>query len=243
MGATFKSEKVHPQQLYKSTLSLLPTPFSSNQTKKKQRVRGRGKPEQWQTILKQTESSFCVFFMVGRPKDLTNEERNLCVQFLLQSSSNGKPKRGKIKEAATMFGISRFTVSRLWRAAKDQQSNGLAVCIVSKKLGRKREKVMQPNYIVLKGLDVCERGCYRSMVKKMGVSKSTLHRWGQAGLFRVFASFIKPSLTQDNKFLRIRFSLEALELDMVMNTLRYSTMHNIVHIDEKWFFITKGKNR
>lgn len=181
--------------------------------------------------------------MVPRPKDLTNDERNLCVQFILQDSSNGKPKRGRLLEAQLKFNISRSTVSRLWRTARDQQAQGLAIHIVSQKMGRKRDHNMQPNYNTLRAMDVSERGSYRSMVKKMGVSRATLQRWGKAGLFKIFASYIKPSLTADNKFLRLRFSLEYLELDRVMNTLRYSSMHNVVHIDEKWFFITKGKNR
>lgn len=181
--------------------------------------------------------------MVPRPKDLTTNERNQVVQFILEGCLGGKPQRGRLAAAQIRFQISRSTCSRLWSAAKSQQTNGLAIHLVSKKKGRKREKVLKPNYEVMKAMDVSERGCYRAMVEKMGVSLSTLHRWGKAGLFKIFTSFIKPSLTADCKFLRMRFSLEALELDRVMNQLRYSSMHNIVHIDEKWFFISKGKNR
>ena len=54
---------------------------------------------------------------------------------------------------------------------------------------------------------------------------------------------IRPDLTAPDKLLRLRFSLEALELDRFLNTIKFRNMHNTVHIDEKWFYITKGAQR
>lgn len=181
--------------------------------------------------------------MVRRPKDLTNDERNRCVQFILQGCTAGNPKRGTLLAAEGEFGISRSTVSRLWRSAKAQQQSGLAINVVSKKMGRKRDHNKQPNYEQIKNLKLCDRGSLRAMEPHLPVSRSTLQRWAKAGLFKIISSAIKPSLTIDHKFLRMRFSLEALELDRVMNILKFSSMHNIVHIDEKWFYITKAKRR
>ncbi|XP_057808677.1 uncharacterized protein LOC131023146 [Salvia miltiorrhiza] len=54
---------------------------------------------------------------------------------------------------------------------------------------------------------------------------------------------INPDLTAPNKLLRLRFSLEALEYDRIANILKFKSMHNVVHIDEKWFNMTKANNR
>ena len=56
-------------------------------------------------------------------------------------------------------------------------------------------------------------------------------------------SAIKPNLTAANKLLRLRFTVESLELDRILNKIRFRNMHNTIHIDEKWFYITKGAQR
>lgn len=54
---------------------------------------------------------------------------------------------------------------------------------------------------------------------------------------------MKPVLKEKNKMDRMKFSLSMLD-ETTIETARpkFKTMHNIVHIDEKWFDMTK-KNR
>lgn len=181
--------------------------------------------------------------MVPRPKNLTDEERNLCVQFILQHSKNGKPKYGRLLEAQNIFQVLKETVARIWKAAREQQAQGIMIHIISKKKGRKRDHNKQPDYPLISSLPLSSRSSFRRMELELDVSRATLSRWYKAGMLRAHTSSMKPSLTEQNKFTRIRFSLEALELDRVMNRLRFSSMHNIIHIDEKWFYITKGSHR
>ncbi|XP_057786058.1 uncharacterized protein LOC131003559 [Salvia miltiorrhiza] len=46
-----------------------------------------------------------------------------------------------------------------------------------------------------------------------------------------------------DKLLRLKFSLEAIEYDRILKVLQFKNMHNTVHIDEKWFYITKASHR
>lgn len=170
--------------------------------------------------------------MAPRP-NLSTDERNIIVQFVLQGSSVGKPKYGRLVEAQNHFQLTKSTIHRLWKEASQQQIDGLAIHIVSKKIGRKIDNVKNPDYEKLMSLHVSARTSLRKMEEKMGVSRATLNRWARAGLFNICTSVLKPSLTADNKFMRMRFSLEAVELDRVLNQLRYSSMHNTVHLDVK----------
>ncbi|XP_057811296.1 uncharacterized protein LOC131025520 [Salvia miltiorrhiza] len=43
--------------------------------------------------------------------------------------------------------------------------------------------------------------------------------------------------------LRLRFSLEVIEYDRILKILQFKSMYNTVHIDEKWFYITKTSQR
>ncbi|XP_057789161.1 uncharacterized protein LOC131006021 [Salvia miltiorrhiza] len=62
-------------------------------------------------------------------------------------------------------------------------------------------------------------------------------------LIRAHSSAIRPDLTAPNKLLRLKFSLEQIEYDRICMALKFKPMHNVVHIDEKWFYITKTNHR
>lgn len=62
-------------------------------------------------------------------KELTTSQRNQVVQFLLEDSIDGKPRRGKIAAAVVRFNSSRRTVSRLWSLARLQRDEGVVINI------------------------------------------------------------------------------------------------------------------
>ncbi|XP_057782201.1 uncharacterized protein LOC131000348 [Salvia miltiorrhiza] len=178
-----------------------------------------------------------------RRPDLTTAERNTIVQFLLHNSNNGKPKRGKIQEAIIKFGCSRRTVRRLWAAARKQYDNGEHMNSVSTKIQKPRRKRVQIDLELISSLELSKRSTIRRLAVGINCSKSTVGRWVNKGLIRAHTSAIKPDLTAPNKLLRLRFSLEAIEYDRILKILQFKSMHNTVHIDEKWFYITKTSQR
>ena len=74
----------------------------------------------------------------------------------------------------------------------------------------------------------------------MGVSKTTVHCWIVASMIRVHCNSLKPILTEENK--RARFE-RALSFRDPANLGKYQDMRDRIHVDEKWFFLTREKER
>ncbi|KAH6817317.1 hypothetical protein C2S51_000920 [Perilla frutescens var. frutescens] len=92
-------------------------------------------------------------------------------------------------------------------------------------------------------LPLKKRSSIRTLAKGINCKKSTVGRWIRQGLIRAHTSGIRPDLTASNKLLRLRFTLEALELDRNANILMFKSMYNTVHIDEKWFYMKKETHK
>ncbi|XP_057779806.1 uncharacterized protein LOC130998404 [Salvia miltiorrhiza] len=180
---------------------------------------------------------------MARRKDLSSFERVAIIEFLLEGSKNGKPSRGKITAAVQRWSCCRRTISRTWAAAKERRANGEVMSSMSKKIMRPRRKLVALDLQLIASLDLSKRSTIRKLACGVKCSKSTVGRWAKTGLIRAHSNAIKPDLTAPNKLLRLRFSLEALEYDRIMRSLTFKSMHNTVHIDEKWFYITKSAQR
>lgn len=72
------------------------------------------------------------------PKNLSTNQRNLIIQFILSTSDNGKPRRGAISESAEEWNVSTRCVSRLWAAAKKQRDEGKPIHNLSGHKNRKK---------------------------------------------------------------------------------------------------------
>ncbi|XP_057775179.1 uncharacterized protein LOC130994163 [Salvia miltiorrhiza] len=156
-----------------------------------------------------------------RRKDLSTFERASIIQFLLEDIKEGKVARGKIAAAVTRWSSSRSTINQIWAAAKKQIQQGELIA----------------------SLDLSKRSTIRRLACGIQCSKSTVGRWIKLGLIKAHSNAIEPDLTAPNKLLRLRFSLEALEYDRIMRSVIFKNMHNTIHIDEKWFYITKSNQR
>ncbi|XP_042056416.1 uncharacterized protein LOC121801003 [Salvia splendens] len=138
-----------------------------------------------------------------------------------------------IQEAAKRFKVHRRTVSRLWGIAKMGRASGY-----TKKTGKlnfDEDKFRQLSFL--------ERSCYRKLACKMEVSKTTVGRWAKNNLIRPHTNAIKPALTEANKISRMRWCLTHIQPAIDEGKLFYHAMHNTVHIDKKWFYMTKASDR
>ncbi|XP_057779892.1 uncharacterized protein LOC130998492 [Salvia miltiorrhiza] len=176
-------------------------------------------------------------------KNLSNQERNRIVQYLLQNLKNGKPRKGAMKEAVSIFNSSKRTVTRLWAAAKKQHDKGDQIYLTSAKPNAPRRKRVHVDIELIQSLELHKRSTIRRLAMGINRSKNTVWRWVNQGLIRAHTSAIKPNLTAPNKLLRLQFSLEALVFDRIMMTLKFKAMNNTVHVDKKWFYITKVAHR
>ncbi|XP_042022953.1 uncharacterized protein LOC121770254 [Salvia splendens] len=155
---------------------------------------------------------------------LSSQEKNLIVQFLQQQCRAGALPHGSLIEAATKSRVHPRTASRLWRIAAHQIEQGQPVVMKGEASGYTKKKV-------------------KKLAIKMEVSKSTAGRWVKGNKIRPHTNAIKPALTDVNKISRMRWSLSHIQPTISEGKLLYHAMHNIVHIDEKWFYMTKTSDR
>ncbi|XP_042067380.1 uncharacterized protein LOC121810697 [Salvia splendens] len=94
-----------------------------------------------------------------------------------------------------------------------------------------------------RNLSMLERSTIRKVVSKMEVSKTTIGRFLKSNQLKPHTSAIKPTLTETNKIARMKWCLSHIQPTLAEGKLLYHSMHNIVHIDEKWFYMTKTSDR
>ena len=88
-------------------------------------------------------------------------------------------------------------------------------------------------------MPLSQRSTIRSLSAAINVPKSTLHRKFKQGQLRRHSNAIKPLLTDANKLQRTEFALSMLIPGT--NPPKFQEMLDCVHVDEKWFYLTKTK--
>ncbi|KAF0684370.1 hypothetical protein As57867_023573, partial [Aphanomyces stellatus] len=53
-------------------------------------------------------------------------------------------------------------------------------------------------------------------------------------MFRAHSSAVRPLLTDANKYAQLKFALS-----YVGETMEFDSMMDVIHLDEKWFYLTK----
>ncbi|XP_042063220.1 uncharacterized protein LOC121807090 [Salvia splendens] len=169
--------------------------------------------------------------------------KNLIAQSLLQSSHLGNVPYGAFQKAEKEFGVSRKTVYKIWSEAKKQIQSGVPVNIANRVKGFKRKDQIQLDTNKARSLSILERGTIHKMAVKLELSKTTVGRMVKDGRLRPHTNAVKPLLTAANKLARMKWGLIHVQPVVFNGMLKYHTMHNVVHIDERWFFMTKATDR
>ncbi|XP_057803284.1 uncharacterized protein LOC131018588 [Salvia miltiorrhiza] len=176
--------------------------------------------------------------------DFTKEEKEKVLQFLLQHSKDGVLQRGTPKEAAAVLGVSVRSVRQIWTTASQQLKNGEVVHFQNRRKGVQHFDKMKPNEDNIRALPVKDRGTIRRMASKLGISKSLVGEWIKDKQLGAHTSAVKPLLTEENKLARLKFSLSQLNSAAnIDGKFTFKGMHNVVHIDEKWFYMSNVAER
>ncbi|XP_058215387.1 uncharacterized protein LOC131326570 [Rhododendron vialii] len=176
-------------------------------------------------------------------KNLTNEQRQAIFDALLLQFDYGKPRGGFISEVAALFSVHPKTISRIWQQGKACIANGSVVDVSSKLLGRVGRKRVQIERSKIFSLEFKRRTNIRSLSKALEVPKSTMHRRIKEGLMRPHTNALKPDLSEEGKRSRLCFCLSMLEPSSLESQPFFKDMYNYVHIDEKWFYLTRESER
>ncbi len=180
--------------------------------------------------------------MVNRT-NLTVVQRHRLKDFLLERLDNGVLRRGSIRDASVFMSVSPGTVSRLWRrwtVAHTNALNGEWDVTTGKKSNGRPIKYPRDGFVqAVRQLPFRNRGTVRLIEGSVGVSSSTIHRLiHDEKLLRPHTSSGKPMLTDVNKMARLEFCLN----ERGPNGM-YHTMYDRLHLDEKWFFLTRVTER
>ncbi|XP_057548140.1 uncharacterized protein LOC130826576 [Amaranthus tricolor] len=161
----------------------------------------------------------------------------------LSTESDRRLPRGTIKTIAMQHNTSRWTISRLWESAKTSMQNGILIDVNSRKRGRvgRKPKVFDMN--LLNAVPIEKKTTIRAMASALGIGHSQVYRMMKSGIIRAHTNSIKPKLSHDHKMRRVNFILSQIIPPTVDNIPKFSLMYNVVHIDEKWFYMSRATQR
>jgi transposase-like protein len=174
---------------------------------------------------------------------LTENEQILIVNELSMLFADGKLPRGSIKDVATRYNVNRTTVGRIWKRAREAADDPMSDSpgIFSRKKFCGRSSIYDSDDIAsaVKQLPLNDRKTYADLSQNLGIPSTTLHDIiKKTGCLRPHTSSLRPSLTDDNKQARYDFCIDHLD-----DGGSYKDMKHIIHIDEKWFYMTSVKSK
>nr|GLL21131.1 uncharacterized protein LOC109190808 isoform X1 [Ipomoea trifida] len=87
------------------------------------------------------------------------------------------------------------------------------------------------------------RTTIRSMATALNMSKTSLHRRVKEGSLKSHSNAIKPLLTEENRKVRLQFCISMIDSNSPPHNPSFIDMYDRVHIDEKWFFLSKSSQK
>ncbi|XP_010445048.1 PREDICTED: uncharacterized protein LOC104727658 [Camelina sativa] len=154
-------------------------------------------------------------------------------------SNDGVLGRTVTREVSNYFSVPILMVQKIWRRAIETVHNTGTVDVSHRRsinCGRKRI-LIEPHQVT--DIPLHKRTTLRSMAIAMNVSLTTLFRRKKEGFIRRHTNSIKPHLKEDNLKGRLQFCISMLDKHTIPHEPKFVDMYNMVHIDEKWFYMTK----
>ncbi|XP_010516452.1 PREDICTED: uncharacterized protein LOC104792102 [Camelina sativa] len=173
-------------------------------------------------------------------RDYSNAHRWAVYNALLERSVNGKLGKSTKREVSNLLRMHIRTVQRIWRQAKATPA-GVLVDVSQRRKNRCGRKKILIDIQRIIDTPLHRRTTLRTLAEALGISHSTLYKRVKEGLLRRHSNALKPHLKEENKVARLRFCLSMLDPNSLNHEPKFIDMYNIVHIDEKWFYMTKRK--
>ena len=171
---------------------------------------------------------------------LTDAQRYAAYTSLHAKSTRGKLPKTATKEVAAFFHTHIRVIQKIWKTAREQIALGLEVDVSNKKTGRCGRKPAEIDVSRITAIPLNRRSTLRSLAKSLDVGISTLHRKFKLGLLRRHSNTLKPHLKESNKRERLQFCISMLDQTSLGDAEpRFIDMQNILHMDEKWYYMTK----
>ncbi|KAG6947818.1 hypothetical protein JG688_00015383 [Phytophthora aleatoria] len=139
------------------------------------------------------------------------------------------------RQDVVLFLLDIRTVARVWKRFKDAWktvgivgvNSKIPECSGRKKIDRSTVLAQVPP------VPLRRRGDQRSLTKELGLPRAAVQAALIDGLLCRHSTRNRPLLTDVNKKTRLRFALK--HVSRGPTGLFFSSMHNVVYLDEKWF--------
>ncbi|KAJ0391581.1 hypothetical protein ATCC90586_010674 [Pythium insidiosum] len=181
-------------------------------------------------------------------KNLTPEQRAAAVAVLLSVSVKLEAPYGAIAMCAANFDVSVDQISRLWKRAVRDIKASRPINYQSGRKGRSGRKTRLSDEFwndlnhAIELVPLEDRTNIRTLASTLGIPKSTLHDYLLAGVFRCHTASAKPMLTDIQRIARVKFAITFVHKSS-LGSLRFDDMMDRIHLDEKWFYLAKDKQR
>ncbi|KAK9749988.1 hypothetical protein RND81_02G164200 [Saponaria officinalis] len=150
--------------------------------------------------------------------------------------SDGKLKHGIEGEIANRYGVSRFTIQRIWKVV---QAAIIAEVNPNLKPLFKGAKPLDIDLNKVRTIPLRKRQNMYRLGKAIGCPESTIQRLVKKEKIRAHSNAIKPFLTDENMKARVKFVLSKILPGSVPRNPTFECMYNYVHINEKWFYMSR----
>ncbi|KAJ0390587.1 hypothetical protein P43SY_010266 [Pythium insidiosum] len=181
-------------------------------------------------------------------KNLTPEQRAAAVAVLLSVSVKLEAPYGAIAMCAANFDVSVDQISRLWKRAVRDIKASRPINYQSGRKGRSGRKTRLSDEFwndlnhAIELVPLEDRTNIRTLASTLGIPKSTLHDYLLAGVFRCHTASAKPMFTDIQRIARVKFAITFVHKSS-LGSLRFDDMMDRIHLDEKWFYLAKDKQR
>jgi hypothetical protein len=163
----------------------------------------------------------------------------------LKALGKNRPIEKADKElVAQLLKVCLRTIEKIWKNALEMEKKGEEVDFSNKRkgnCGRKRKDLHLSELVP--EVELNKRGTLRALARSLDVPYSTLQRRLTWGDLRRHTSSLKPFQSEENKIKRLKFCISMVDQTTTTKAMpSFKSMENIIHIDEKWFDMTK-RNR
>ena len=101
--------------------------------------------------------------------------------------------------------------------------------------------MVPPN--VLESRPMGEHTCIRDVASCLDLAPSTVWRLIKKSEIKAHSNPLHPALTDANKLRRVEWIMSVIQEDSIQRHQIYKGMFDFIHIDEKWFYLTKKTQR
>ncbi|CAM0952969.1 unnamed protein product [Alopecurus aequalis] len=170
------------------------------------------------------------------------ESYKFAAYIALKALGKGRPVVKADKEnVAQLLGISLRSVEKIWKKALDQEDRNEVPDFSNKRkgrCGRKRRELELDERVPQVPLN--KRGTLRALARSLDIPFTTLQRRLEWGDLRRHTNSLKTHLSLENRLRRLIHCISMVDDTTILQAkIWFKKMGNRMHMDEKWFNLTK----